>query len=215
LSQQIQDDLKLKIKRSFSEVIGNSTTNYPIRITGEMSGCIGGGCEEVPSDIDLYKAIEVIDEDYNGDGVIGYEDLEPAINQTGDINRDGAIDLYDIVYPNEIKTTQSTGNSGAFIADDNMSYYLSGRISENGDRILFDYPIDISYFNALDSQNKTSTELRRELNLIVSNELIVYRNKNVVLKGKINSGITQAYKDLFLFQVDEIVGVAEEKEGKK
>jgi hypothetical protein len=51
--------------------------------------------------------------------------------------------------------------------------------------------------------------------LIVSNELIVYRNKNVVLKGKINSGITQAYKDLFLFQVDEIVGVAEEKEGKK
>ncbi len=215
LSQQIQDDLRLKIKRNFSDVIGNSTSNYPIRITGRTSGCIGDDCDEIPSDTDLYKAIEVIDEDYNSDGVIGSDDLEPAISKTGDVNRDGAIDLYDIVYPNEIKTTQSTGNSGAFNADDNMSYYLTGRISMDADKIFLNSPIEISYFNALDSQNKTSTERRKELNLIGSNELIVYRNKNVVLKGKINSGITQAYKDLFLFQVDEIVGVAAGKEVKK
>jgi|GEM_PF-3952088 len=215
MSQQIQDDLRLKIKRSFSDVIGNSTSNYPIRITGEMSGCIGGGCEEVPSDIDLYKAIEVIDEDYNGDGVIGYDDFEPAISQTGDVNRDGAIDLYDIVYPKEIKTAAATLNSGSFIADNNMSYYLTGRISENGDRILFDYPIDISYTSSVDGNSKIFTEKRKELFLLVSSDIIVYRKRKVVLKGKINSGITQAYKDLFLFHVDEIVGVAAGKEVKK
>ncbi len=45
-----------------------------------------------------------------------------------------------------------------------------------------------------------------EINLSNFNEIIVYRNKIVVLKGKIVSGNTQTFDDRFIFIVEDILG---------
>lgn len=51
--------------------------------------------------------------------------------------------------------------------------------------------------------NKASAN---EIDLSVSTNIVVYRNKTVVLKGKLLSGNTKAYKNEFMFQVNQIMG---------
>ena len=47
LHQEIRRINSLHVERNCSDVIGNSIANYPIRTTGEASGCIGDGCDEI------------------------------------------------------------------------------------------------------------------------------------------------------------------------
>jgi hypothetical protein len=209
LTQQIIELEKRKIKYDCSGAVGNSVQNYPCRISGFSNGCIGeeGHCEKIPSDWDLHAAILNLKKDFNNDSIIDIEDLGPAINLSEDLNQDGTIDIYDINYPQKIKYTIAIKNPSLIRDDELTSYNLTGKISNDGEKIILDSPIDIIYPDMVEGNEKYSKEKRMELYLVVNPEIVIYRNKIVTLKGKITSGITQSYQDGFLFRVEDILGV--------
>ena len=209
LTQQIIELEKRTIKYDCSGAVGNSVQNYPCRISGFSNGCIGeeGHCEKIPSDWDLHAAILNLKKDFNNDSIIDIEDLGPAINLSEDLNQDGTIDIYDINYPQKIKYTIAVKNP-SLIRDDGLTYYnLTGEISNDGEKIILDSPIDIFFPYNGEGKEEFSKEKRMEIFLVVNPEIVVYRNKIVTLKGKITSGITQSYQDGFLFRVEDILGV--------
>ena len=62
-----------------------------------------------------------------------------------DLNQDGTIDIYDINYPQKIKYTIAIKNP-SLIRDDGLTYYnLTGKISNDGEKIILDSPIDIVF----------------------------------------------------------------------
>jgi hypothetical protein len=193
--------------------VGNSTRNYPYRIYGNFSGCIGedgdgeSDCEKIPSDWDLHTAVLLLIEDFNNDSIIDVQDLEPAIKKIGDLNQDGSIDIYDIDYPKKIQHTNAIINPSIIKDDQVTSYNLMGKISIDGKKIILNYPIDIVFPNMGDGNEENLIDKRAEIFLSVGSEIVVYRNKIVVIKGKIVSGNTQSYADGFLFVVEDILGV--------
>jgi hypothetical protein len=82
-----------------------------------------------------------------------------------------------------------------------------GKISIDGKKIILNYPIDIVFPNMGDGNEENLIDKRAEIFLSVGSEIVVYRNKIVVIKGKIVSGNTQSYADGFLFVVEDILGV--------
>ena len=79
-----------KINYNLDGIIGNSNSHYCYRIDGTWNGCIGDfpDCAKVPNDIDLIKAILSIKKDYNQDKIISGQDLEIAVKQTEDLNKE-------------------------------------------------------------------------------------------------------------------------------
>jgi hypothetical protein len=187
--------------------LGNSSSYYPFRMNGEMNGCIGKKCEEVPTDMELHSAILNISKDFNNDGIIDVMDLQSAIMKVGDINGDGKKDIYDINYPNKIKYTKTTINPKLIKDDQITSYYLSGKISDDGKKIILSAPIDILYPNLGEGGDEYARDEITEIYIAVGGEISLYKNKNIVVKGKINYGITQSYIDGFIFVIEEIIGI--------
>jgi len=187
--------------------LGNSSSYYPFRMNGEMNGCIGKKCQEVPTDMELHSVILNISKDFNNDGIIDVMDLQSAIMEVGDINGDGKKDIYDINYPNKIKYTKTTINPQLIKDDQITSYYLSGKISDDGKKIILSAPIDILYPNLGEGGDEYARDEITEIYIAVGGEISLYKNKNIVVKGKIHYGITQSYIDGFIFEVEEIIGI--------
>ena len=208
LTQQIIDLEKPQLKYDCSGAVGNSSRNYPFRISGVSNGCIGevgegeGDCEKIPSDLDLHSAILVLKDDYNGDTVIDVLDLAPAIEKIGDVNIDSKIDIYEILYPEPLNYTVAVKNPN-LLHDNGSIYNLMGIISSDG-RLKLRLPIDLTDDNSGEGGNIGRVS---EIDLWGSTNIVVYCNKTVVLRGKLLSGNTQSYRNNFAFQVDQIVGI--------
>lgn len=200
---------EIKINHDCNEAVGNALKTYPVRTNGLANGCIGLGCEEIPSDGDLHKAILLLDNDYNSDGIVDIADLAPAIVQIGDINGDSATDIYDIVYPEKIKYTSVITNPFEIKCNFKTTYDLIGRVSSDGKKIILNAPIDIISKSPLDPNGNSANEKRAELFLSVGTQIVIYKNKTVVLRGKLLKGVTQEYGrgGGYLFLVDDIIGV--------
>jgi len=206
LSLQINELKNFNLKYDCREALGNSSSNYPYRISGVMNGCIGESCEVVPSDLELHAAILKISKDFNNDGIINVKDLESAIKEIGDINDDGKKDIYDLNYPNKIKYTKNIINPQVIKDDDITSYNLSGNISEDGTKIILSKPIYIIYPNLGDGNEEYLRVERKEIYISVGAEISLYKNKNIVVKGKLYSGNVKSYTDGFVFFIEEILG---------
>lgn len=213
LTQQIIELKKPQLKHDISGVVGNSSKHYKYRVSGEWNGCMGKTgvgedyCEEIPSDWDLYQAIIMLNTDYNNDTVIDGNDLQPAIEKIGDINKDSKTDIYDIVYPETINYTVKVQNP--FAMHDDSDYILMGVIILNSDisnnDVTGNYVLKLQSVVELTDFDGNKTNVN-EIWLGVSGNMIIYRNKTVVLKGRLNSGNTPAYQNGFLFSVNQIIG---------
>jgi len=203
LSQRLSHIENNYPKIDCSSVIGNSNRRYPVRVSGESNGCIGDDCEEIPSDRILHDAVLKLKTDFNGDSIIDVNDLPYLIEKTGDLNKDSKIDIYDIVFPDPIKTTSLIINPNVIIAD-SLVHSIIGIISKDGLYLNLQNPIGlIDQFYPGEGSNKVKTN---KIQLAAPSNIIVYRNKLVVLKGKLLSGNTQTYENGFIFQVEEVVG---------
>ena len=148
-----------------------------------------------------------LNDDFDQDGIIGVGDLESAVNEITDRNADGKMDIYDLIYPSPLKIISAVNNPSSIREDNGSSYILTGEISPDGDRLILQAPLNISYLNWVEGQSMYLTEKRSQIYLLASDDIIVCRNRKVVIKGKIQHGITQSYIDGFLFLVEEIIGV--------
>jgi hypothetical protein len=191
------------ILKDCSGAVGNSTRSYPYRITGSPNGCIGDGCDEIPSDEDLHQAILNLKEDYNSDTIIDISDLADAVYKAGDINYDGRVDIYDLIYPTIIKTSNPIKNP-LLIYDNQKTFSLMGKLSMDCSKLILDKPVEIIHVNP-----ETGFEFKERKSAISLSEfpqLIVFRNRKIVVTGSLILESTQAYKDGHLFSIIDVLG---------
>ena len=196
----------------FRWVIDNDMQNYPVRIDGTSSGCIGP-CAEIPRNIDLYYAILLINQDYNGDSIISISDLPDKIKEVGDINNDKLINIYDIIYPEKIKYFTSLNNQNMDTTiKDYESVTIMGDLKLDGRRFWLTLHHTVTITDIMSEANidqtyTTKLEAGSKIHIGESRNLIMYKDKTVILKGSFDHGITQSYPDYFMFGVHEIIGI--------
>jgi hypothetical protein len=195
-----QNKLNFKLDDAFN----NSASRYCYRSNGSWNGCIGEfpDCEAIPLNEELIKAIISLKKDYNQDKIISGLDLEYAIEKSLDLNDDGKKDIFDLSYSfkklNFIEGTE---------------YYVVAKIIKhpkyNGIAIQLSEPHDVYIFDPTNNAEIPNLKESRSIILLTGNlvDEKKYLNKNILLKGKYNSGITQNYIDGLMFNVSAIIGI--------
>jgi hypothetical protein len=193
-----------EIEYNIDETIGNSVSRYSYRVDGSWNGCIGESpdCSEIPSDLDLIKSILSLRKDYNKDNKISGHDLEDAVMESEDLNKDGKKDIYDLTY-----------SFNKVIYAEDFEYFIIAKIIQhkkyNELAIELTEAHDIFIWDPSSSSEKPDLKDSRSVVLLAGNVIdkTKYINKTVVLKGKFNSGNTQAFIDGLLFSVIGIIGI--------
>ncbi len=193
-----------KVDYNLEGAIGNSVSRYSYRIDGSWNGCIGDfpDCTKIPSDNDLIKAILSLKKDYNQDKIISVQDLENAVMESEDLNKDGKKDIYDLIY--------SFKN---LIYTEDFEYFVVAKIIKHpkydGLAMQLSESHDVYIWDPTSSSKKLDLKDNRSVVLLAGTlvDKTKYFNKTVILKGKFISGNTQAYIDGLLFFVEGIIGI--------
>jgi len=205
----------------FSGVIDNDMKNYPVRINGWSYANFGqeDGNAKIPRNIDLYYAILLINQDYNGDSVIDISDLPDKIKEVGDINNDKLMNIYDIIYPKKInyltslydkKKMDITIKDGEIATITGDFIFNTSKIGSMFLKLHHTVTITVEEDgngDGLVEMQTTKLEAGDVIHITNQSNLIMHEDKTVVLKGYFGHGTTYSYPYYFLFFTQEVLGV--------